>query len=48
MELPELDYDDGAVTLYLYVYGKEGKVPEKLHELLSEGTRLKEKANMMY
>ena len=34
VELPEMDYDDGAVTLYLYVYGKEGRVSEKLRELL--------------
>ena len=34
-ELPELDYDDGDVTLYLYVKGKPGDdTPKKLVQLL--------------
>ena len=34
-ELPELDYDDGDVTLYLYVKGKPGdNTPKKLVQLL--------------
>ena len=35
VELPEMDYDDGAVTLFLYVHGKNGDVSRKLRELLN-------------
>ena len=34
IELPEMEYDDGAVTIFLYVKGKEGNPPKDLQELL--------------
>lgn len=33
-EVPELPYDDGAKTLFLYINGKEGNPPQKLKEFL--------------
>lgn len=35
VELPEMNYDDGAVTLFLYVHGKKGNAPKKLREMLN-------------
>ena len=34
LELPEMEFDDGAVTLFLYVKGEEGNPPRELKELL--------------
>ena len=34
IELPEMEYDDGAVTLFLYVKGTKGNPPEDLKILL--------------
>ena len=34
VELPEIEYNDGAVTLFLYIYGKEGDPRPELQELL--------------
>ena len=34
VELPEMNYNDGAVTLFLYVNGEEGNASKKLRELL--------------
>ncbi|MDD3337563.1 MAG: Rpn family recombination-promoting nuclease/putative transposase [Lachnospiraceae bacterium] len=34
IEVPEMPYDDGAKTLFLYSRGKEGDPPEKLKQLL--------------
>lgn len=33
-EIPDMDYDDGARTLYLYVKGKKGNPSEELRQLL--------------
>ena len=34
-EVPELLYDDGAKTIFLYTHGKKGDVPQSLKELLN-------------
>ena len=34
MEMPELPYEDGARTIFLYTKGTEGNPPEELRELL--------------
>ena len=34
IEEPEMEYDDGSVTLFLYTRGTKGKRPEKLQNLL--------------
>lgn len=35
-EIPDLPYDDGAKTLFLYTKGTEGNPPEELKKLLSQ------------
>ncbi len=41
-EVPEMPYDDGAKTLFLYTKGTEGNPPEELRQLLHymEDTRV--------
>ena len=41
-EVPDMPYDDGAKTLFLYTKGKEGNPPEELRQLLHymEDTRV--------
>ena len=34
VEVPELEYEDGAKTIFLYTRGKEGNPPEELKQLL--------------
>lgn len=34
VELPHMEYDDGAMTLFLYTKGTKGNVPRELKELL--------------
>ena len=34
VEEPDMPYDDGAETIFLYTKGKKGEVPEKLRQLL--------------
>ena len=34
IEVPELEYEDGAQTIFLYTRGKEGNPPEELKQLL--------------
>lgn len=34
VEVPDLEYEDGAVTLFLYVNGARGNAPKELEELL--------------
>ena len=34
IEVPELKYEDGAQTIFLYTRGKEGNPPEELKQLL--------------
>lgn len=34
-EVPELPYDDGARTIFLYTKGREGNPPEELRQLLT-------------
>lgn len=34
MEMPELPYEDGARTIFLYTRGKRGNPPESLRQLL--------------
>ena len=33
-ELPDMEYDDGAETLFLYTGGDPGNVPDRIVELL--------------
>ena len=33
-EVPEMNYDDGARTLFLYTKGKKGKITKELRELM--------------
>ena len=33
-EVPELEYEDGAQTIFLYTRGREGNPPEELKQLL--------------
>ena len=33
-ELPDMPYDDGACTIFLYTRGKLGNIPQQLRELL--------------
>ena len=35
IELPEMPYEDGAVTLFLYTKGKEGNPPDALRNLMT-------------
>lgn len=35
IEEPEIDYDDGAATIYLYTKGTEGKPGQKLQDMLN-------------
>ncbi|MBQ7371422.1 MAG: hypothetical protein IJW67_06005 [Blautia sp.] len=35
IELPEMPYEDGSVTLFLYTKGREGNPPENLRKLMS-------------
>ena len=34
IEVPELEYEDGAQTIFLYTRGREGNPPEELKQLL--------------
>ena len=47
VEAPELPYDDGATTIFLYTQGTEGNPPKDLAELLHymEDTRLQNATN---
>ena len=46
-EVPEMNYDDGARTLFLYTKGKKGKITKELRELMCylEDTREENAAN---
>ena len=46
-EVPEMNYDDGARTLFLYTKGKKGKITKELRELMHylEDTREENAAN---
>ena len=47
MEIPELPYEDGARTIFLYTKGKKGNVSQRLRELLEymEDTREEKAVN---